>query len=84
MKSGPARRVTPTVVLVGVITHAHIAALLEFVEISDKRIGLNDVDPSRTGRLEASVEVFERLFQLSGLGFHPRRRLLAAVARGGA
>jgi hypothetical protein len=46
--------------------------------------GLNDVGPSRIGRLEASVEVFERLFQLSGLGFHPRRRLLAAVARGGA
>jgi len=58
MKSGPASRVTPTVVLVG------IAALLEFVEVGNKRVGLDDVRPCRAGGLEAKVEVFERLFHL--------------------
>jgi hypothetical protein len=46
------------------IAHADIATLLKFVEISDEGIGLYDVGPSRTGRLEALVEVFERLFHL--------------------
>jgi hypothetical protein len=37
----------PTVVLVGVATpeiaHAHIATLLEFVEIGDEGVGLHDI-----------------------------------------
>jgi hypothetical protein len=35
------------------IAHAHIATLLEFVEIGDEGIGLHDIGPSRTGRLSA-------------------------------
>jgi hypothetical protein len=46
------------------IAHADIATLLKFVKISDEGIGLYDVGPSRTGCLEALVEVFERLFHL--------------------
>ena len=60
MKSGPASRVTPTVVLVGVahaeITHPHVTALLKFVEVGDKRVGLDHVSPCRAGSLQAPVE----------------------------
>src|SRR5689334_18368251 len=60
MKSGPARRVTPT----GragrgrhpEIAHADVGALLELVEIGDKGVGLDDVAPGGAGRLEAPVE----------------------------
>src|SRR5262249_31268863 len=46
------------------IAHAHIGTFLEFVEIGDEGIGLDDVGPSRAGGLEAAIEVLEGLLHL--------------------
>src|SRR6266576_1875179 len=46
------------------IAHAHVSALLEFVEVSDECVGLDDVSPCRARGLEAPVQVLERLLQL--------------------
>src|SRR5205085_11358036 len=46
------------------IAHADVGALLELVDVGDKGVGLDDVGPGGTGRLEAPVEVLERLFHL--------------------
>src|SRR5438552_7012486 len=46
------------------IAHSDVGALLELVEVGDKGVGLDDVGPGGAGRLEAPVEVVERLFHL--------------------
>src|ERR1700747_2671466 len=46
------------------IAHADIGALLELVEVGDEGVGLDDVGPGGTRRLETPVEVLERLFHL--------------------
>ena len=61
------------------IAHADIATFLKFVEISDEGIGLHDVGPNRTGRLEALVEVFERLFHLARMSPLPTQ--LPSISR---
>ena len=46
------------------IAHAHIGAFLEFIEVGDERVGLDDVSPCRAGGLETAVEILESLFHL--------------------
>jgi len=60
---------------VGKIAHAHIATLLEFVEIGDEGIGLHDVGRSRTRSITPGSQAgVSRALAMIRAGFASMRR----------